>query len=284
MNNLQNFRRDASAFAILAVPVTLAALIWLRGDAGLPGGLAMAPGGGLPTLPVGMIYRVEAGDDDPLAPAAKPEPKNHPPMPEKGKSDQETEAKMPTDSSEPSATAPIMPDGRATNPASTAVEPAPKPVRDMEQAELRETVEKYKQWCHDGKIQITLVRERVLPEAFERIVEFYVLSSISGRIKVLPGGGSQDLGDSSVNPGRLVGHLERTDWPKALESEANRLLGGQHKATAIFVLNDEGQLMVYRALGTAIGDKRQDHKAEYRLLLSVDHNSHELIVRVLNQR
>ena len=300
MLNSQNLRRDGlTALILAAVAVAAVPAVLLR-----VGGAASSGPAAPASLQAGTLYQDATVAKNAFAQATRTEAAKEAASPSKPQQQDKSASEAPDQAKSVPAAAqdqppvvhvneteredvvakPALPKRPAERPKPNVVEGAPKPVGEMAKDELRDAVDRYRKWCHEGKIQVSLSTEQLPTEALARFVEFFVLQTVHSVIEVWPEGKSQPMSDPTQAAGRLVGDLDRQAWPAVLVAAAERWLGKANRATAFCVLTDQSQLLVYRALASGVGDRKLPSQAEYRLGLGVDPATHQLTVKFLERR
>jgi hypothetical protein len=173
----------------------------------------------------------------------------------------------------------------ADEPKPTTVEPAPRPVKELDPTEMRSTIEQYLRWTHEGNIALTLepstpAADRELPA----LVAYYVLhSSDSGTtVRVDPATGHCEvIKDPNHAVGSLIGDIDAARRPGVVARAKVQWFPGSSNVTSSFAFKPDAQLLIYRALGTAVGRDGLVKGARYRLGFDLDPKSRQLAIHVL---
>jgi len=155
-------------------------------------------------------------------------------------------------------------------PAATEVESRPKKeVEAMSLEEIREAVNRYRQWFHSGQIGLVLDHSQLSPTELASLVDFWILTSDTGnRLRVDHTGLAEPCGD--IREGMLVGDLDAGKWPPPLRRSARSRLGPGYRASAQFLLRSKAALMIYRQLAKQIGGQHPVPGTEFVLRLGRD--------------
>ena len=272
-----HWKRDLAALTITSAFFALL----LIATAGSPGGLPAESG---PALQLGTPNQVAIARSvlDPAG--AREEEDAFDSADEPNESGAEAAAERAAEREEPSGADPAAesPDTSPhRQPVPTEVERAPKKVESMSPSEIRQTVEQYRRWFHEGQYELTLDHARLSAEDLSELTAFWVLTSGTGnRLRVDRWGGAWSCQD--VPEGMLIGDLNDEKWPASLHEAARARFGRGYQATAQFALVDHAALLLYRALAQEIG--RHDPQPGTEFVLRIDRENGRLKTELVAKR
>lgn len=166
------------------------------------------------------------------------------------------------DPSETDSEAPVSQEKPPAQTAAVAMDADQKPVNTLTEEQIKERLEEYRKWVHQGEINIELAMDKLNVEQVASLTDFYVVKSGERIIQINKDGKSMVL--LSEPDGRLITDLfDKNHWHPATNQALTKWRGnGPKTPPAEFIaLNDKAELYLYRILSNASGNAQPESGA-----------------------